>query len=131
MTDQAGRGELHYAALEGDVERVRQLLGEGCDPNGADLQGFTPLHFAAQSYAPSAVALLLESGAEVDRANGAGNTALSLAVFYSEGRGEVIEQLLEAGADPDRENNAGISPRVLAERIANYDVKRYLASETD
>ena len=129
MTDQGGRSELHYAALEGDIERVRQLLAEGSDPNEADLQGFAPLHFAAQSYKPRVVALLLESGAEVDHANGFGNSALGLAVFYSGGRAEVIERLLEAGADPDRANNAGISPRSLAGQIVNYDIEQFFTTE--
>ena len=127
MTDRAGRTDLHYAALEGEVVRVRKLLDEGSDPNAADVHGFTPLHFAAQSYEPGITRMLVERGAEVDRVNGHGNTALGLAVYNSRGRGDVIEILLGAGADPDRENNAGVTPRVLAERIANYDIRQFFA----
>ena len=125
MTDQAGRTGLHYAALEGDVVRAEELLAGGAGASVADDQGFTPLHFAAQSNKPEVVRLLVARGADFDRVNRVGNTALGLAVFNSEGRGEVIETLLEAGADPDKENSAGVSPRVLAERIANYAIKKF------
>ncbi|MGW3745817.1 hypothetical protein ACWD62_35950 [Streptomyces sp. NPDC005146] len=55
-----------------------------------------------------------------------GNTALWRAVFCSQGEGEATRLLLEAGADPDRDNGQGVSPRVLAGRIANYDVSAHL-----
>ncbi len=127
MSDPLKRTELHYAAVEGNHERVEELLGSGVDPNEPDSQGFTPLHFAAQAYEPAIVARLLASGAVVDAVNGVGNTPLGLAVFNSQGRGEVISLLLGAGADPHHPNRAGVSPWMLAERIANYDVKQFLA----
>jgi hypothetical protein len=33
---------------------------------------------------------------------------------------------LEAGANPDAQNNAGVSPRSLADLVADYDLKRYV-----
>jgi len=125
MTDPARRTDLHYAALQGESSRVTELLAEDWDANAADAQGFTPLHFAAQSYQPEIAILLIEAGATVDAVNGVGNTPLGLAVFNSEGRGNVIKVLLSAGANADRLNAAGVSPRVLAERIANYDIKQF------
>jgi hypothetical protein len=52
-----------------------------------------------------------------------GNTPLWRAVSTSGGQGRVVGHLLAAGADPDLANRAGVSPRQLAERIANYDVR--------
>jgi len=72
------------------------------------------------------VKYLLEAGAEVDAKDSFGNTALHRAVFESEGRGEVIKALLDAGADQYVKNNYGVSPRSLAETIANYDVLPFL-----
>ncbi len=43
-----GRTDLHKAALLGDVERVKELLKKGADPNIKDKKGRTPLHEAAQ-----------------------------------------------------------------------------------
>jgi ankyrin repeat protein len=42
-----GRTNLHKAALEGDAERVKELLKKGADPNTKDKKGRTPLHAAA------------------------------------------------------------------------------------
>ena len=64
--DIGGRTPLHYAALEGDVDRVTRLLAEGLDPNASDAQGFVPLQFAAQEYHPEVVEILLRGGARVD-----------------------------------------------------------------
>lgn len=125
MTDRGGRTELHYAALQGEVDRVRDLIAGGADPNAADKLQFTPLHFAAQSYEPEIAKILIDAGATVDAVNCHGATPLGVAVSNSQGRGEMIELLLSSGADPDRENNAGISPRMWAESIANYDVKQF------
>jgi hypothetical protein len=37
---------------------------------------------------------------------------------------------MAAGADPDLANTAGVSPRQLAERIANYDVAQFIPPRT-
>ena len=68
---------------------------------------------------------LLAAGADVDRRNTFGGTALFVAVMNSYGRGAVIEQLLAAGADPDAENASGDSPRSMAQTIANHDVEQF------
>ena len=128
--DRDGRSELHYAS-QLKPEREQRALGErliagGCDINLQDARGCTPLHFASQEWSMPVASLLVERGAVVDTPDGHGNTALSTAVFNSRGRGELIEILLAAGADPDIENNHGVSPRSLADRIANYDVKQHI-----
>ena len=50
-------------------------------------------------------------------------------MFTSRGEGAAIRALLNAGADPDRVNGHGVSPRMLAARIANYDVAAFLPGE--
>lgn len=73
--------------------------------------------------------VLIAKGALVDLKDGHGNTPLSKAVFNSRGRGDLIKLLLDAGADPDSENTYGMSPRGLAEMIANFDVKQHMPAK--
>jgi ankyrin repeat protein len=42
-----GRTDLHSAARDGDVERVKKLLEKGANPNARTEAGLTPLHEAA------------------------------------------------------------------------------------
>jgi ankyrin repeat protein len=92
--------QLHFAAQDGDLIRVRQLLAEGRSPNAIDDLSRTPLHYAAERGHIDAMRLLLESGADVNAHDEPriGNTVLrevagtcSLAV---------AEVLTDAGADP-------------------------------
>ena len=123
--DRMGRIPLHYAALEGDAARVRELLATGADPSHKDRDGFTPLHLAAQDWQHETAALLVEARAEVDAVNKFGNTPLFVAVFNSKGRGDLIELLRSHGADPGKLNDSGQNPVGLARVIGNYDVAQY------
>jgi hypothetical protein len=55
----------------------------------------------------------LKNGADVDRADSSGDTALFLAVKRKY-KLEQIKILLQYGADPDKKNREGLSPRMLA-----------------
>jgi ankyrin repeat protein len=116
---------LHYAAADADLEQVRQLLASGADPGASDDNGWTPLHFAAQSRAKDIAKLLLDVGAPIDPRDAHGNTPLSTAVFNSRGDGNLIKLLRERGADPHATNNYGVSPLKLARTIANYDIRQF------
>ncbi|MFH8491997.1 ankyrin repeat domain-containing protein [Streptomyces longisporoflavus] len=124
--DRLGRTAMHYAVVDGDAARLRALLAGGADPQAVDACGWTPLHFAAQAQDPVAAVALLAAGALVDAADRQGNTPLWKAMFNFRGEGATIRVLVGAGADPDLVNGHGVSPRVLAGRIANYDVAVHL-----
>jgi ankyrin repeat protein len=128
--DRLGRSALHYAAAEQNLDQInldqiRRLIQGGSDVNLADRDGWTPLHFAAQSHNAEVARLLLDSAASVDPRDGHGNTPLWRAVFNSQGRGELIELLRSRGANPLSKNGSGVSPVELARSIANYDVARF------
>jgi uncharacterized protein len=131
--DRYGRSELHYAPQhKPEVEQealAERLITEGCDINQQDSQGWAPLHFAAQEWSIPVASVLIAKGALVDIKDQHGNTPLSKAVFNSQGRGDLINLLIEAGADPDVENAHGMSPRALADMIANFDVKQYIPAK--
>jgi len=116
---------LHYAALDGNADKVSELIANGLDPCAADDDGWTPLHFAAQSGSIPACVALLDARARVDARDLNGNSPLFRAVFCSRGRGEVIRLLRERGADPKLINKHGVSPLSLAATIGNYDVRQF------
>ena len=92
--------ELFMAVDANDVEKVRQLLVAGTDPNAHTLNvDQTPLHIAANGRGDGHVEiirLLLAAGAKVDAASEDGHTPLSVALM--KGDLEIVQQLLAAGA---------------------------------
>jgi len=92
--------DLHFAAMDGDIDRVTALLAAGVDPNRFDGLGKTPLHYAAERAHLGVMRLLLENGAHVDAHDEAmiGNTPL--AQVAGDCSLEVARILVEAGADP-------------------------------
>lgn len=120
--DREGRQELHYRAVEGDVQGIRDRLAAGDDIALADKQGFTALHLAAQQSQTDAVRTLLDAGAPVDPQDRFGNTPLWRAVFDARGYVATVQLLVRAGADPDIVNEAGATPRDLASRMGAPEV---------
>ena len=129
--NQAERSPLHYAAMDDEGSIIEALLAGGESPDVQDRQGFTPLHLAAQQYSLSAAAVLLKAGASVDLDNLFGNTPLFVAVFNSNGRGELIRLLRAYGADPLHANTSDQTPLGLARLIANSDVARFFSDVTE
>jgi uncharacterized protein len=132
--DRYGRSQLHYAPQhKPEVEQgalAERLIAEGCEVDQQDSQGWAPLHFAAQEWSVPVALVLIAKRAHVDIKDEHGNTPLSRAVFNSCGRGDLIKLLLDAGADPDMENDYGISPRDLAQSIANFDVAQHMPTKS-
>ena len=92
---------LGDAAGAGDAARVGKLLTAGADVDEADERSWTALMDALaliKDNAPVA-RLLIEAGADLEKANKWGKTALVIACRAR--RYECIRLLLEAGAVPD------------------------------
>ncbi|MDH3997681.1 MAG: ankyrin repeat domain-containing protein [Desulfuromonadales bacterium] len=93
--------QLHFAAQDGDLVRVKELVEKGYDINSVDEDmSFTPLHYAAQYEHLEVINYLLSVGANVNahEEESIGETPLgnvSATCSY-----EVAEILIEAGANP-------------------------------
>ena len=127
LPDSDGRTLLTLVVNYGDLAMLQWLLPRSPALDQQDRNGWTALHFAAQAYAMEIAALLLAAGARVDAPDAYGNTALGRAAFESRGRGAMLQLLLAHGANSDQPNHYGVSPRQLAETIANFDVKQFFA----
>lgn len=123
--DQDGRTALFYAATSGRTDLISELIRNGSVIDAQDNAGKTPLHLAVIQWQVESVKMLLESGAKVDSLDFHGNSPLSDAVFYSQGKGDLIRLLLDHGANPVLRNKYGVSPKELAETISNYDVRQF------
>lgn len=66
--------KLMYAANDGELVGIREILASGTDVNYRDADGRTPLHVAACQGYRDAVELLIQNGAEVDTKDRWGST---------------------------------------------------------
>jgi uncharacterized protein len=96
------------AAQRGDLDAVRALLQQGEDPNAAQADGLTALHWAALNDEIEIAEILLYAGATVSPVTRVGGyTPLHLA--SQTGHGRVVRMLLEAGADANAYTTTGVA----------------------
>ena len=94
------------AAMRDDLEAVRALINQGADVNGAQGDGMTALHWAAENGSAATAELLLSAGANLSAVTRLGGyTPLHLAA--KAGSAEVVRAFLEAGADPRAATTTG------------------------
>lgn len=108
-----GRGFVHRALRNGNLELVRVVLEHGGDANErGGLGGETPLFAAARENRADIARLLLAHGADPNAKCDAGGTAMEMAT-YSPG---VLEVLARAGAIPTTNRLREAVRQILGER---------------
>jgi ankyrin repeat protein len=100
------------------------LLAERADPNPAESDGTTPLHWAVHHDDAELVRRLLEAGAQVAVANDYGATPMSEAAVTA--NEAVLEALLDAGADVDSPNADGQTALMVVARGGSTAVAKLL-----
>ncbi len=97
---------LADAAMRGDSTRVRLLLKQGVDANGAQADGMTALHWAAARGDVAQTRMLVSAGARLNAMTRNGHyTPLLLAA--QAGRAGTVLALLNAGADAKATTSSG------------------------
>jgi ankyrin repeat protein len=120
-----GMTPFYIAAVAADVDVMRLLLALGADPTIGSVNHTTPLMVAAgrvrldyesrirEEDAVDALKLLLETGADVNAINDAGETALHAAALA--GLDRVVEYLVQQGASLTARTKDGKTALALAE----------------
>lgn len=101
-------GELHKAAMTGDMEKARTLLSQGANVNEVDQFKETPL-YKALAYGKYDVALLLiNKGADVNFLGGVLDIPLIKLAVY--GNAEVVRALLDKGVNVNTRDTNSSTP---------------------
>jgi len=116
--------DLFNAALGGELEEVRRLIGSGATVNYAEpTVGFTSLHIASANGHKDVAELLLRNGAKVDQARTIdGCTPIIVAAFH--GQVAVAEVLLKHGAKLDLRDSSGKTALDWARQCGKTEVIR-------
>jgi len=115
------------AAARGDKAAVKQLLQDGADVNGAQGDGMSALHWAAQRADAGLAEMLIYAGANIGAVTRIGHyTPLHLAAQV--GSAPVTKALLKGGADVNaRTSNSGVAPIHLAASAGSAEIIHVLA----
>ena len=104
--------DIWTACVEGDLERVRQLIQDGKNVNSGNSHGTTPLMEAAFFGRDQMVRELIRAGADVNRKNKNKQTALHWASWS--GHSNVVKILTEAGANLNDQDWLELTPLMMA-----------------
>jgi len=105
------------AVRAGRTVDLRRFLAAGSDPDAAEADGTSALHWAVHHGDLDAVATLLSAGAAADRANRYGVRPSFLAA--ENGDASTLQMLIEAGADPNAVVDGGETLLMTASRTGN------------
>jgi uncharacterized protein len=127
------RSELSEAAQRGDLARLRQLLDGNRDfATMPDLEGYTPLHYAAYFGHADVARYLIGIGADLEAVSMDPLRNRPLHAAASSGHAVVAQQLLGAGADPNALQTGEWTPlHAAAERGSVELVQMLLAAGAD
>jgi ankyrin repeat protein len=117
MSGVAAGGQLATALRSGELAAARALLAERANPNDADADGTTALHWAVHAADAELVRSLLAAGADVGARNRYGVPPLTLAA--ENGDAALTQLLLTHGADPNTALPEGETALMTAARTGD------------
>ena len=111
---------FHIAAMQGNLEAVKQHIAAGVDVNAKLVDEMTPLLFAAGHGHKEIAELLIAEGADVNAKDKPGFTPLHIAA--REGHKEITELLIAAGADVNAKNKYSATPLDIAIELQHPEI---------
>jgi ankyrin repeat protein len=121
-----GSTALMYAALHGETELVRSLVGRKAEVNKT---GWTPLHFAAANGHVETIRFLLEHHAYIDAESPNGTTPLMMAARQAQPSS--VRVLVEEGADPTPRNQSGLDAAAYARIAGDLELSNWLGRQAE
>lgn len=118
-----GETPLIMASNLGNTKMVAMLLSKGGDPNVTN-DGFSALQYAVEQGHIAIVRMLVDKGAEINKADPNGYYPLHYAA--SHGRIEIVKYLLSKGADANVKSLEGETP---AQSTKDGAIKKLLESQ--
>ena len=88
---------LHAAAHIGDVDRIKELIEQGADPEKTDNFGRTAVHIAAFESQKEAIKILVENGADINALENQAYDAVTIAAVANDIG--LVDLLLSLGAN--------------------------------
>jgi len=122
-------GDLRQAAVDSNVEKIRDLLAQGVNVDARDESGWTALRNAVFQEKLAIVRLLLANRADPNLQDYKdGSTALHWAAQI--GRTDILTALLDTGADPNMHDTfSGITPLMHAASGGNVAAVKVLIAK--
>lgn len=118
--------DFNSALITCNVQKAKEILIKSPDLiKSKSAQGYTPLHIVALGVVKGdetveMVRMLISRGADVNAADGLGDTPLHIAA--RNGCGQIARALLEGGAEINCRNKAGLTPLSVARENERYNV---------
>lgn len=120
-------GNLVQLVEDNQLDRLKQRLEAGADPDQHGKDNYTPLTMAARDNNIAAAQLLLEAGADPDHENFNGVTAIDIAL--RDNLVDFLRLLNENGGAVTADRPDGSSPLDAAARDGNTKVMEYLLEQ--
>ncbi|MFO7325320.1 MAG: ankyrin repeat domain-containing protein, partial [Pseudomonadota bacterium] len=125
QVDRAALDRQLFEALRArDAQAALYLLKAGARASARELDGTTPLHYAAHYGEVRLIEALLKARADPDAENDFGAKPLALAA--TSGHVEAIRLLLKAGADVEAKNPEGQTALMVVARTGNVEAAKLL-----
>lgn len=116
--DRDGNNSILQAAMDGDLDRIKELIAYGINPKGVNSRDDTALRFAAEYDHMDIVQFLIETvGIDVNASNVDGITALIMAALNN--NKEMITYLMQMGANPNQTATATVDRTIDGEEIVS------------
>mmetsp|Transcript_6435 Transcript_6435/g.6324 ORF Transcript_6435/g.6324 Transcript_6435/m.6324 type:complete len:616 (+) Transcript_6435:1-1848(+) len=114
ISDIQGFTPLHFAAQNGFVDSVNELIESRADINAKNINNDTPLHLAVRNNYRNCVELLLERGANVRIQNNVGKTPIN------EAQGNIFNLLTGYGQRKEENKKDNNKNKGKNNRVKNY-----------